>query len=254
MTVATLGVFVFVDLGLPYLLDALGIERDDYRSLTDLTLRHYTWYWLPALLLATALFGPRCAFGALGLTANPVLAVAVGLVGTLPMLLGYAVYGQLSASPTLLADVTRTAFLPGVMEEILFRGLLFGFLFRFASWGFVPAALIGAVFFGVGHLWQGHTAAETAGVFAITAFGAMWFAWLYIEWGTNLWVPIAFHVLMNLAWDLFGMGESALGDGTANALRFAAIGLSIGLTVVAARRRGGLVIRGRRWWHGEPAA
>ncbi len=76
----------------------------------------------------------------------------------------------------------------------------------------------------------------------------MWFAWLYVEWGMNLWVPTSFHVLMNLAWDLFGMGDSALGDSAANALRFATVGLSIGLTILNARRRGGLSIRGSRWW------
>jgi membrane protease YdiL (CAAX protease family) len=249
---ATLGVFAFVEFSRPCLLAVLDPpDPAGRRGLLELTLRHYTWYWLPALLLAASFFGPRRALDALGLRGNAGLAVAVGLLCTLPMFLGYAGYGRLSASPTLIADLAWTALLPGVMEEILFRGFLFGFLFRFARWGFLPAAWIGAVLFGIGHLWQGRSAGEMAGVFAITGLGAMWFAWLYVEWGMNLWVPIVFHVLMNMAWDLFGIGESALGDGVANVPRFATLGMSVALTILVARRHGGLAIRGARWWRGK---
>ncbi len=99
MAFATLGVFALVEFGWPYLLDALGFDRAGPRGLVDLTLRHYTGYWFPPLLLAALFFGPRRALGALGLTGNPARAVAVGLLGTVPMFLGYALHGQLSASP-----------------------------------------------------------------------------------------------------------------------------------------------------------
>lgn len=252
VAVATIAVFALADPCRPYLLDALGIVRSRPRTLLDLLVGNYSWYLLPPLVLGAALFGVRRSVAALGLHGNVLVGLGVGLCATLPMLAGYAACGHVSASYGV-HEAVRYALLPGVMEEILFRGMLFGFLFRFARWGFVPAALLGAVVFGAGHLWQGHGFADTAGVFAITAFGAAWFAWLYVEWDANLWVPIAFHVLMNLYWDLFAMGESALGGGIANLFRFATVFASIALTLLAARRRGGRIVRGRRWWRDEEA-
>ena len=34
-------------------------------------------------------------------------------------------------------------------------------------------------------------------------------AWFYERWGFNLWVPFFLHCLMNLAWNVFAVGESA---------------------------------------------
>jgi membrane protease YdiL (CAAX protease family) len=250
VAIATLAVYALIEPLRGYVLDVFGLQRGRYRDLLDIALRHYTWYLVAPLALAALLFGVRRALPALGLAADPFVALLFAGLCTLPMFVGYASYGELSSSPTLLADSTRYALLPGVMEEIVFRGMLFGFLFRFAGWGFVPAAMVNAVVFGIGHLWQGRSPAETAGVFAVTALGAAWFSWLYVEWRMNLWVPIAFHVLMNLSWDLFAMGESALGGGAANVFRFATVGASVVVTLVVARRRG-RVVRGRRWWRGE---
>ncbi|MEZ5965780.1 MAG: CPBP family intramembrane glutamic endopeptidase [Planctomycetota bacterium] len=246
----TVATFLLVEFGRPYLQAMLGIPTGPYHGLADLVLRHYTWYWLPPVAVAWALFGRRRTVNALGLDRSPLLGLGVAGLCTLPMLVGFAALGQASPGAQPWSDAVRYALLPGCMEEILFRGMLFGFLFRFAGWGFLPAAMLGAAFFGAGHLWQGHSAGEAAGVFAVTALGAVWFAWLYVEWRANLWVPIGFHVLMNLWWDRFAMGESALGGGVANVFRTATIGLSVWLTLARARRHGGLVVRGRRWLRG----
>jgi membrane protease YdiL (CAAX protease family) len=144
----------------------------------------------------------------------------------------------------------QSALFPGVMEEVLYRGLLFGLLFRFARWGFIPAALVGAALFGAGHLYQGDSMGSAAASFAVTAMGAFWFAWLYVEWRNNLWVPIGFHVLMNLYWILFSMGETAVGGTTANIYRIATILLSVALTLIFARRKGNSELSGRRWIRG----
>ena len=151
-----------------------------------------------------------------------------------------------------LLTALRSAILPGIGEEVLFRAFLFGFLFRFAGWGFLPAALLGAVIFGAGHLDQGKGVLDSAAVFAITGIGAIWFAWLYVEWGYNIWVPAAFHVLMNFYWDWFTISDTAVGPVAANALRLAVILLSILITILAARRRGGRIVRGRAWHWGGP--
>ena len=94
------------------------------------------------------------------------------------MFLGYAVIGQLSPSWTFLSILG--VFAGAAMEEIVFRGFLFGQLFRKAAWGFIPAVLINAVIFGMGHLYQGNSLGETTGVFFVTLIGGVWFAWLYI--------------------------------------------------------------------------
>ncbi len=206
---------------------------------------------LAVLALAAALFGPPRAWSALGLDRSILTGLGVGLLGTSILLVGFLATAKFAPPDRLLYVALRGSVLPGVAEEILFRAFVFGFLFRFARCGFLPAALVGAVVFGAGHLYQGNGLAESAAVFAITALGALWFSWLYVEWGFNIWVPAAFHVLMNLYWELFAISDTALGSVSANVLRLAVIVLSIVLTVIAARRRGGRTVRGKAWfWPG----
>lgn len=211
---------------------------------------------LAALGTAALLAGPRQAAAALGLTGRPLRAFALAGLLTLPMVLGLAWQAGLSWTPTTAQALWRTAVLPGFGEELLYRAFLFGLLVRFAGWGFLPAALVGAVLFGGAHLYQGGGAAEAAGVFALTALGALWFAWLYAEWGFDLWVPIAFHTLMNAWWVLFPVADNALGPVGAVVIRLVVIVLSVATTVAWARRGGGLRVRGRAWWWGglPPAA
>lgn len=251
VSLATLAVFLLVGPGRSWLFDVLGVPSAAESSLLVRLAAIHACNLFPPLLLAAVLFGARHALAALGLSGSLLVGFVVAFAGTLPMLLGYAATTPFAAQSDPLLRALRYALLPGTMEEILYRGMLFGFLFRFGGWGFVPAALVNGVFFGIGHLWQGHAFADTAGVFAITSVGAAWFAWLYVEWKANLWVPIGFHVLMNLYWDLFDQGQSALGGGTANVFRTVTVALSVVLTLWAARRRGGRVVRGRRWWRGD---
>jgi uncharacterized protein len=93
-------------------------------------------------------------------------------------------------------------------------------------------------FFGIGHIYQGNAFVETLGFFSITAMGAVWFAWLYIEWNANLWVPIFLHLLMNLSWALFDIGNNALGDLAANLFRNITITLTIVITIYSHREKG----------------
>jgi hypothetical protein len=143
---------------------------------------------------------------------------------------------------------------PGIAEELLFRAFLFGFLFRYARWGFLPAALLSALVFGAEHLYQGASAPEALAIFALTGLGGVWWSWLLVEWRWNLWVPVAFHVLLNTYWTMFDVADNALGGTMEILLRLACIALSVGVTVALARRRGGLRLSGRRWFRGTEEA
>jgi len=63
--------------------------------------------------------------------------------------------------------------------------------------------------------------------------GALWFAWLYVEWEENLWLVIFLHTLMNLYWHVFDNSDSdALGGREANIFR----AITITITVFATFR------------------
>mgnify|MGYP002783960749 CR=1 FL=1 len=245
IAIATLAAFLAVEHLHPMLLRALGGTDVLVDNVFDVFVWIYTPYWLVPLLLAAALFGLRKVPAVLGVAAPFAPALAFGALCTLPMLVGYAIYGTVDRDALSVSRMLQSSLYPGVFEEVLYRAMLFGLLFRLAGWGFLPAALIGAA-----HLWQGRDAMEAVGVAFATGIGAIWFAWLYAEWRDNLWVPIVFHVLMNLYWSVFQMGDNALGGHAANVFRMTTILLSIVLTVVWWRSRGGRVVVGKRWWRG----
>jgi len=229
---------------------AVAGEWSGYRRVAALAVLGYGANFLLPLALGAALFGRKRALGSLGLDRPILTGLVVGLAATAILPLGYAATASFSPPDQPLQTALRSAVLPGIAEEVLFRAFFFGFLFRFAGWGFLPAALLAAAVFGAEHLYQGKGAADSAAVFAITAIGAIWFAWLYVEWGYNIWVPAAFHVLMNFYWLLFAISDTAVGSVTANALRLGVILLSVAVTIIAARRRGGRIVRGRAWLKG----
>lgn len=196
------------------------------------TIYYYAWWFLPTVVTTGVLFGfPRLA-STLGLDKNLPRAFAFALVAVSPMFIGSAIIGEMNLGQHWL-DLLRGTLFAGLFEEYFFRGFLFGILFRKLGWGFIPAGILGAVFFGMGHLYQGVGFAQTAGIFLVTAIGSLWFAWLYIEWDENLWVPIFLHILMNLSWTLFEVGGNALGDLYLNVFR----AVTIALTVIATIRR-----------------
>lgn len=73
--------------------------------------------------------------------------------------------------------------------------------------------------------------------------GAILFAWLYVEWNYNLWVPVFLHALMNLAWHTFEMDETALGGVLPNIFRGLTIASAILFTILYKKKNNyGLVI------------
>jgi membrane protease YdiL (CAAX protease family) len=78
-----------------------------------------------------------------------------------------------------------------VAEEILFRGVLYGFLRR---WGVAPAVILSTLIFFLFHIPSGGSLQQV--------IGGLLFATAY-EVEKNLWVPITIHMAANLA--IFGI-------------------------------------------------
>jgi membrane protease YdiL (CAAX protease family) len=190
----------------------------------------YLWWILPIVLVTGLLFGFGNILKTLGLHKGIVIGLVFALITVSPMFISSAVMGRIDENLDTFLLLRSTLF-AGFAEEWLFRGFLFGILFRKLGWGFIPASLTGAVFFGLGHIYQGTSLPETAGIFLITAMGAAWFAWLYVEWNNNLWVPVFLHVLMNLSWALFDVSPNALGGWYSNLFRVITIALTIIITI-----------------------
>ncbi|HUF05527.1 MAG TPA: CPBP family intramembrane glutamic endopeptidase [Aridibacter sp.] len=179
-----------------------------------------------AILFRSDLFG---ALREIRLTASFLKALGFGFLVTFPMVLAFGLTSDVAAN----ADLRRIFFSSAVAsftEEVLFRGFAFWMLYRFAGWNFWLAALVPALVFGYGHLYQSPDFLEATAIFAITAVGSVWFSWLLLRWD-NLWVPIVVHGLMNLWWEIFAVDQTGLGGGLANVSRLAVIALSVVVTI-----------------------
>jgi membrane protease YdiL (CAAX protease family) len=198
---------------------------------------HYIWWVLPVILVTGLLFGFRNIPGNLGLRKDFIKALIFALLCVSPMLISSAIIGKISPDLDLLNLFHKTLF-AGFFEEFLFRGFLFGLLFMKLGWGFIPSSLLGALIFGTGHLYQGHSLMESSSIFFVTAVGAVWFAWLFIEWNHNLWIPVFLHVLMNLSWQLFEVSENALGGFYTNLFRIISIALTVIISIMQGNKKG----------------
>lgn len=177
-----------------------------------------------------------------GIHADIGVAARMAFICCLPMLLGYGFMAGFQPALSWEGFWLGCVF-AALGEELFYRGFLFGQLFRFGGWGFLPAGLLNALVFASGHLYQADDWAGALGIFAVTAAGGMWFAWLYIEWDNNLWVPVFLHFLMNLWWTAFEVSETAGGGWMANLFRAATIAATVVWTLRRKRRAGGLTIR-----------
>ncbi|WP_343632972.1 type II CAAX endopeptidase family protein [Fluviicola sp.] len=205
----------------------------------DLGISHLLVYLLvslPVVLGASVINEFKRCQTTLGLNRSIVKGVLFPLVCTLPMFIGFALC--FSINKHLTADeILITAVAAAFFEEFIFRGFLFGQLFRFTKLGFIPAILLGAFLFAAMHLYQSNDLPVLIGVFSTTFMGAVLFAWLFAEWNFNLWIPVFLHFFMNLAWMLFAVSDNAFGGFYANIFRLLTIALAITLTLVYKRRK-----------------
>ena len=221
---------------------ALGWPRIAARGI----LYYGIWTVIIPIIVAALIAGPRRWASALGLDGSVWIAAKVGLISTALLPITYAVIAPLS-SDNILQEIVGGAIFPGIGEEILWRGMLFGLLFRFAGWGFLPAALIGATVFGIAHFSQGNSVVEILGIFGITAIAAIWWSWMYIEWDNNIWVPVWLHILMNGYFAIFDVAAGVLGSWSFFFIRAVVVLISIWLTLRHIKARGHFKVTRNDW-------
>jgi membrane protease YdiL (CAAX protease family) len=163
-------------------------------------------------LLATWLMyrtGVRGISRELGLSAPALPAVAFALIASSPMLIGFAITRSLTPHIELPPLLFLTILSP-LVEEIEFRGFGVRQLQRGTRWPFWVVVWPSALLAGYGHVEQGQSLQEMAGLFFLTGAGGVTFAWLVYRW-QNLWVAVALHICMNLWWKLFSVAKIAIG-------------------------------------------
>lgn len=171
----------------------------------------------------------------LGFMANPWIGLGFAAICTLPMFAGYAYMAGGLSSGLSVSLLLANDLAAGVFEETYFRGFLFGQLFRNTRLGFVPTIILCSVLFASVHLYQSADPKVLIGILSTTFLGSVLFAWLYVEWGYNIWIPMCLHSLMDISWDLFSAGPNALGGLGANVFRLVTVVLAISLTVLYKR-------------------
>jgi len=201
----------------------------------------YSWWIIPPFIVLWILYGYKNILKEFKLDKPFGKGVLWSTIMVSPMFIGSFLTGEFNSEISIL-KLIKSTFLPGFFEETFFRAFLFGQLFCRLKWGFIPAVVLNAVAFASGHLYQGDTIGVTLGVFIITLMGAAWFAWLFIEWKDNIWLPIWLHTLMNMSWLLFDVSETALGGIGSNIFRVITIAISIFITIHFSKKSDGLII------------
>ncbi|MCX6243478.1 MAG: type II CAAX endopeptidase family protein [Bacteroidetes bacterium] len=215
----------------------------------DLMLSMVNYSQVAIVLVATWMLFKKAPFGILGIGNGFFSGLLWAFLFTIPMFLGYGFLSDFHLSLSL-ATVHRDMILAGFYEELVFRGFLFGILFWYCGWGFVPAVLIPSVFFGIGHLYQAETFTQGIAVFLFTALGGAGFAWFYMIW-RNLWLVIFLHGFMDLSWSMFSMQGNVTGNLYVNIFRFITIGIVIAFTLRKAIAEKSLSMKGKVWVNSE---
>lgn len=188
------------------------------------------------LFVATFYLHRAAFFDSLGLQHGLFKGMLIALIATLPMLIGYATAYPLNEKITV-GGLAQGVVFAALFEELYYRAFFFGLLFRYTRLGFFPALLLGALTFASNHLYQSGELATMSGIFITTLMGAGLFAWAYVEWNNNLWVPIFLHLFMNLFWYLFDAGDNALGPLLSNVFRYLTVAIIIIGTILYKRRK-----------------
>jgi membrane protease YdiL (CAAX protease family) len=166
----------------------------------------------------------------LGFTGSLRQGLLFGAVATAPMFIGFALTSPIATSNL----SVPTAYLAGVSpltEEIVYRAFACGLLFVVARTPAWFAIVVPALIFGWGHVNLDTPAMDSLGIFLLVSAGGIAFAWFYLRWSRNLWVPLFTHALANFSWELFEVGESALGGWFPFAMQATMVLLGIGLTL-----------------------
>jgi len=170
-----------------------------------------------------------------GLSAPVLPAIVFALIASSPMLIGFAI----TRNPTphiALLPLLFLSILSPLVEEIEFRGFGVRQLQRATGWPFWVVVWPSVLLFGYGHVEQGQSLQEMAGLFFLTGAGGVTFAWLVYRW-QNLWVAVALHICMNLWWELFSVAKTAIGGWFPFMLQSLTILLAVLITLYRTRSR-----------------
>lgn len=172
----------------------------------------------------------------LGLKGNLFKGIVYSFIFSIPMFIGYGLLSDftISLEPKNFWFGCVSA---AVFEELYYRGFFFGQIFRNTKLGFFPSLILSALIFASLHLYQSNDIPTLIGIFITTFLGAGLFAWLFVEWNYNLWIPIGLHFFMNLSWEMFSTYDNALGDLNANLIRGLTILFAIVGTVLYKRKQ-----------------
>ena len=193
---------------------------------------------LPVVIVLLFLHGRKDFPRSLGLDGNFVKGLAFALISTLPLFAAFPVIGEFNGGLTW-DKLVRSAFIAAFFEEVIFRGFIFGQLFRYCKIGFWWSVIIPSLLFGSIHLYQGNDPLSSLAAFGVTFIGGLFFSWIYVKWDFNLWCPVGLHFFMNMSWLLFTVeGNSvAAGGVVSNVFRILSVVVAIVLTNVYLRKR-----------------
>ena len=222
-----------------------------YGIIPQLSVAHfiaYVLFGIPLFIGTVLITKPEQSIDSLGLKGSLIQGAGFALLFTLPMFIGYGFLFSFTDEISFDGIFIRTI-AAGFFEELYFRAFLFGMIYRFTKFGFLPSIIIGALLFGSVHLYQSQDMGTMIGIFMTTFMGAILFAWMYSEWSFNLWIPVFLHLFMNLSWLLFSVSDNAFGNLWGNVFRYSTVAFAITFTVIYKKRQGKeLEITGKTLW------
>jgi uncharacterized protein len=234
-----------------YLADVFSFIYSDWKHLLPQHrfLNNLIWFGLRVglIFLITPFVIKGNVLNAMGLDRKFLHGIAFAFMFTLPMLLGPSLFYSFNSN-TSFYHIWLYAIHAAFWEELLIRSFLFGLLFRYLRWGFIPAALLAAVFFGLGHIYQGENFLTAFIAFLVTAMGSLWYSWLYIEWRNNAAINIGLHLFMNLSWVIYDIQGGAAGELWSNVFRAVTIALSIIYTIKMVCKKQGFAVNRKVFW------
>ena len=246
-TIALATILTFVSLRyMHYFLGYCIFGKDTWNAMNpDLQISILLYSQIVIALVVTAVLFKKIPFEFVGLKKDVLRGFAIAFLCTLPMFIGYGYKAGFHTDINLLG-VHKDMMLAGFFEEFMFRGFIFGILFFYCGWGFIPAVFIPSFFFGIGHLYQAEHLSDGIQIFLFTSLGGAGFAWIFVMW-RSLWMVLFLHGFMDLAWDMFDIQTNVMGSLYANIFRFTTLGLAVYLSAREGKRNNRYAMAGK-WW------
>ncbi|MDC8102027.1 CPBP family intramembrane glutamic endopeptidase [Chryseobacterium rhizosphaerae] len=230
-----LGFIIYYFFDVFYFKNIQQFSKEIFYSKAIAHMMAYTITLIPLVITLKVLFPTKSILSLLSLDKSITKGFILAFLGTSPMLIGYGLYFKINTAlniESLFINTISSAF----FEEIIFRAFLIGTLYRFTRLGFLSSLLFGSLVFAQVHLYQSQNSMELIEIFTITFLGSVFFAWIYIEQGFNLWSAIFPHFFMNLYWEIFTVSENVAGSLYGNLYKLLSIFLIIAFIVYHKRK------------------